>query len=277
MLGRVGHLRKVFCRDLSSQARLVALAARSAGPISRSIQKTSVVSKSSCHPRNTYTHVSADTVRTLSTRSALGVRRYASLAPSKADEVYALEKLSSAANTEKYLQRTTSMTSEARLARALSRTEDLMLFFISMCKGDEQFMQVRSFIVHTQQALTRLSQRFDTEKNVPENSEMARARSATAQMLKSIAWDVSHVSNSHPLRTEDNVFDLQISDFVEVIDKYLAGTSSSQMPSTRSPPFRRSSFGLAGFLGRGLPYLPWPGLDPHEDFGERCIGSQMSD
>jgi hypothetical protein len=69
--------------------------------------------------------------------------RFASFAPSTSDEVRALENLASTSMSERYRARTQALTPDERLDRALSRTEDLMLFFISMCREDEGYMQVR--------------------------------------------------------------------------------------------------------------------------------------
>jgi hypothetical protein len=53
---------------------------------------------------------------------------------------------------------------------------------------------------------------------------MARARAATAQMLKSIAWDVRNVPDVHPLRTENDIFNMQIADLADVVDHHLKGS-----------------------------------------------------
>jgi hypothetical protein len=49
-----------------------------------------------------------------------------------------------------------------------------------------------------------------------------RARKAVAQTLKGVAWDVSNVSESHPIRQSNEMLNLQITDVVEVVEKHLA-------------------------------------------------------
>jgi hypothetical protein len=62
---------------------------------------------------------------------------------------------------------------------------------------------------------------------VTAGSDMARARAAAAKILASIAWDVQHIPYSHPLRAENEVMNLQISDLVEVVTTHLKGASFS--------------------------------------------------
>jgi hypothetical protein len=119
-------------------------------------------------------------------------------------EIQALERLATACTSEKYRERVNTLGADERFDRALSRIEDLMLFFIRMCEADEHYMQ-----------------RFDEDTAAP-GSELARARAAASLLLRAVAWDAGHVSPFHPLRTQNELLGMQIDDFCEVVNKYLS-------------------------------------------------------
>jgi hypothetical protein len=68
------------------------------------------------------------------------------------------------------------------------------------------------------------SQKFDSEVSTEPHSDMARARAATVGMLQAISWDVQHVPETHVLRAENEILNMQITDFVDVINTHVKGT-----------------------------------------------------
>jgi hypothetical protein len=127
--------------------------------------------------------------------------------------VQTLERLAAASASEALRRSVAQMDGAARLDHALETIEDLMLFFITMCKLDEKYMQ-----------------QFD-EGDAPPGSQLMRARTATCTLLKAVGRDLSNLSSIKPQLAKEEILCMQIDDFQEVIQQHLGGPQFLQLTS----------------------------------------------